>query len=206
MILQESYVLPLVEKKVKNHQIIALHLMVALAVAGAGAVFYTFMQEVQPYGLALMIGGASLLIVSIFRNRWLIKAGVNRLVRVAELSVTIAIFYYVARHGMTPAMIMFGTLSAAIIFAFIWERETNRGLVVHINNDGLKLPVTLRRNLDWKDVESIILKFGILTVNATNNRMFQWTVAEMDFDTKSFDKFCREQISKGKEQRDKNDW
>lgn len=206
MILQQDFELTLTEKKVKNHQIIALHLMIALAVIGAGAVFYTFTQEVKAYGLALIIGGLMLLILGIIKNRWLIKSRINRPLRMVELAVSGSILYYVVTNNMTPAIFMFGALCAAILFAFFYERESNTGLVIRINKDGLKLPLTLRKHIEWKDIESIILKFGVLTINASNNRMFQWTVGEIKFDITSFEVYCKEQIAKGKELRDKNDW
>ncbi|RYE23176.1 MAG: hypothetical protein EOP51_11400, partial [Sphingobacteriales bacterium] len=77
--------LPLTEQRVKTHQVTALHLLVALAAIGAGAVLSHFYAPAAVWGIAVLAAGVVLMLVAMFRNKWLLKKNTNRIVRVFEL-------------------------------------------------------------------------------------------------------------------------
>ena len=115
---------PLTEVRVRPHQVTALHLMVALAMCGTGAVLMQFYPPAGNWSFILVIAGAILLMVSMFRNKWIRDAKVNRLLRIAELMILLCLASYLAIEGMlTPAAIM-GVLSATVLLALIWEQQT----------------------------------------------------------------------------------
>jgi hypothetical protein len=199
--------LPLTENKVKPHQVTALHLMAALAFVGSGALFYLFYPPAKPWGIALIVGGLLLLSAVIFRNKMIIKPAVTRVLRVAELAVLLALCLFTYSKGWTPAVVMFGILGAAVVFAFFWEQGGKNIQVITVDTNGVKLPLaSRRRHLNWLDIDEVLLKYGVLTINCSDNSMFQWTVGHTNFDKTAFDTFCHGRIEAGKSKRDTNNW
>ncbi len=199
--------LPLTEQRVKSHQVTALHLLVALASIGAGAVLSYFYDPAATWGLVLLAVGVLLMLLAMFRNKWLLGKKVNRVVRVFELMIMLGLASFAAIQKWTPPAVMFSVLSAALLFAIIWENQGDSSLKIFVDEEGVKLPVTSRKRfVAWMDIDQLLLRFGTLTVNCSDNRLFQWTVGATDFDKQQFERFCEQQIEAGRAKRDKNDW
>lgn len=199
--------LPLTEERVKPHQVTALHLMAAFAFIGSGMIFHFAYAPAKVWGLALAIGGLLLLLLTIFRNKWLISRSVNRIFRIAELMIMLSLASLAGMHKWTPPAVMFGVLSAAVLFALYWEQTAQSALFVYIDEQGVKLPVTSRRRfISWMDIDQVLIRFGTLTVNCADNRLYQHTIGKADIDMDIFNAFCDKYIAEGKEKRDKNDW
>ncbi len=198
--------LPLTEEKVKPHQVTALHLLAALTFIGAGALLYLFYPPLRVWSTALMIGGAGLLYAGMFRNRWLTQKSISRSFRMAELVIALALTGFAAWQKWTPPAVMFGVLSAAVLFSLFWENDKG-GLHIVVGEEGIKLPMNARRRfIAWSEVEQVLLKFGTLTVNCYDNRLYQWTIGKTDIDRNVFEQFCSARVEEWKDKRDKNDW
>ena len=201
-----TFELPLTEARVKPHQVTALHLMAALLMTGSGAVLSMAVSPVKTWTVALLIAGLALLGMTLFRNRWLAQAKVNRLFRISELLIVLCLASYFAINSMKLPAIMCGIMAAAILFAIFWEQQT-AAVTVRIDDGGIKLPATSRRRqLDWREIEQVLLRFGTLTINCYDNRLFQWTVGSIVFDKVTFETFCNTHIEAGRLKRDPNDW
>lgn len=199
--------LPLAEEKVKPHQVTALHLMTALAFTGSGALFYLFYPPAKSWSIALFIAGLAILFTAIFRNKWIVRPGVNRILRFLELAVLLALCGFTYFKHWTPPAVMFGVLSAAVLFAIFWEQSANAAQFVIIDTAGIKLPLASRRRfIDWTDIDQVLFKYGTLTVNCSDNRLYQWTIGNTNFDKEAFEGFCNNQVEAGKAKRDKNNW
>jgi hypothetical protein len=219
-----KYELPIAEERVKPHQLTALHLFVAfiflitasLLLLGNAAVSHMPEGKTVKYeslkffgpSVSYMLYGiaAVILLVSILKNKWLQQPFNNMLFRIIELLIMGALFGYCALTQLTVPTIIYGILSATIILAITWERKKNIPLTVTIDSDGVKPPVTSRiRMLTWAEVEQVILRFGTLTVNCADNRLYQWNVAASDFEHTAFETYCAKQVEEAKVNR-KNDW
>lgn len=201
-----TFELLLAEERVKPRQVTALHLLVALALTGAGALFRLFPGDARNWSVFLLTAGVLLLLLALFRNKWLLGKVANLATRALELLLLMALTVYCYMHHWTPPTVMFGVLAAAVVFSLFWE-QGSRQLKVIIDEQGIQLPVTSRKRfIAWRDVENVLLKFGTLTVNCTDNRLFQWTLAKSSIDSDTFTSFCRQQVEKGKLQKDANDW
>ena len=98
-------------------------------------------------------------------------------------------------------------MRAAVLFSIFWERDGSNSLLIKIDNEGVKLPLTARRRqIDWRDIEQVLLRFGTLTINCHDNRLYQWTIGNTNVNSKDLEQFCSQQIEEGKAKRDKNDW
>ncbi len=200
-----NYDLPLAEEKVKPHQVTTLHLVCALGFIGTGAIITVYNYTIPMWGGALLAAGILLLGVTLFKNKWLTRE-VNVPVRVAELLIALAIaIYSVSQQWKFPTG-MFAMLSIGILFALYWERKSDAVLYVHADDSGLKLPVLRRRTLPWTEVEEVVLRFGILTINCVDNHLFQWTISDTDIEPGKFEAYCAAQVAAHKSERRNDDW
>ena len=202
-----QYTLQLVEEKVKQQQVTALHLISALAFLGAGAIIFKFNAQVTNVGLALLLVAITLMLLTISKNRWLTRPGNNRLFRVVELVISSALFTWSVTQQWKVPMGLFGVLSAALLFSMFWERKSNSVQYITINDNGMILPAGVRsKALEWTGIDTVLLRFGVLTVNTSDNFRYQWNVHKPDFNTTDFEQFCNAQIEAAIPRRAKDDW
>jgi hypothetical protein len=52
--------------------------------------------------------------------------------------------------------------------------------------------------VSWDEVNNVILKDGLLTIDFKNNKLFQHIIlnSEEDISEKEFNEFCRQQLNK----------
>ncbi|MCD6064656.1 MAG: hypothetical protein K0R82_2567 [Flavipsychrobacter sp.] len=202
-----TFELPLTEARVKPHQVTALHLLAGLVMTGCGAILSLVQTPARTWSIALLVAGLLLLGIALMRNKWIRQPKINRLFRIGELMVLLCLASYFALKGFNIPAAMCGVLGAAILFAIFWEQQSGTTVSVHIDDNGIRLPLTSRkRSLSWPEVEQVLLRFGTLTINCQDNRLFQWTVGAITFDKDAFEKYCNTQIEEGKLKRDPNDW
>ena len=202
-----TFELPLTEPRVKPHQVTALHLLVGLACLGAGALLYRFYEPARYWSLGMLGFGLVLMLVALFRNKWVVQPRISRPLRIAELLVLVSLTGFFAIQKWPPPGIMFGVLSATVLLALFWEKGPGDVLWISIDDSGVKLPMNARRrHINWPDVEQVLLKYGTLTLSCTDNRIYQWTLGSIAFDIPTFQAYCNKQVEEGKAKRDKNDW
>jgi hypothetical protein len=201
------YNLPVMEEKVKPHQVTTLHMVCALAFIVTGAIIVVYNYTIPLWGAAILSAGILLTVLVMAKNKWVISKPVNPLFRIAELLISISISAYsFVMHWKFPTGI-FGVLSAAIIFAIFWEKDTGKPLSVRIDMEGIMLPSNIRKRFKpWTEVEGVILRFGTLTLSFTDNSIFQWDITNPDFDNEIFEAYCRTQIEVNRSKRRRDDW
>lgn len=102
---------------------------------------------------------------------------------------------------------MYALFGGALLFALLWEGNKVKKQAIQITVDKIKLPVTARRkSIEWYEIEKVILKYGTLTVNCVDGRMFQWTIDAYDFEDSFFQEFCEQQVNEAIKDRAKNNW
>ncbi len=202
-----EYRLQLVEEKVKRHQVTALHLTCGLAFLGGGAVIFAYNSVITQWGLALLLFGLALMSLTIFKNKVVTAPKSNTILRVLELLVSAALCIYSATQRWNFPIGIYGILSAGIAYAMFWERSAGGKQFILINEDGIKLPIDSRKRfIQWPEVEKVIFRFGTLSVNCADNRMFQWNMHNPDFDMAVFESWCDQQVEANKSKRLVDDW
>ena len=201
------YELSLEEVKVKPHQVTTLHLMSAFAFIGAGAIILIYNYIITMWGLALLAIGLLLLALTIFKNRWVTGKHTNTPLRIIELAIALSVGIYSATQHWQFPITIFGILSAALLFGIYWERTSGNVLSVHIDDNGVKIPVISRqRFLKWTEVEEVVLRFGTLTVNCVDNSFYQWNIADTGIDSATFEAYCNTQVEANRSKRMNDDW
>ncbi|MBC7553694.1 MAG: hypothetical protein H7257_06915 [Taibaiella sp.] len=202
-----TYSIQLSDEKVKKHQVTALHLTCALAFTGCGAIMFVYNQDIKWWGASLLAAGIGLLSLTIAKNKLVITTPNSSVFRIAELVISLAIAGYCAINQWKLPVWIFGVLGAAVCFAFFWERASNTMQYVHLGHDGIKLPVESRRRfIQWVDVETVLFKFGTLSIDCTDNKLYQWNVRPAEFDNMEFEDFCSKKIDEYRDKRRKDDW
>lgn len=221
--------IPLVGQKVKPHQVTALHLVVGFALLACSAIALLINNTVLPLPDAaapevqkvqieeldaidisasvIMVFSIIILAAALFRNKWLRSESINKTFRFAELMLLVIIAGYLVMIQYNVLAAIFGLLAATIVFALNWEAKNNSVILITVNEDGIKPPVSLRRrSIKWMEVESALLRHGTFTVNCTDNRLYQWMTAANEIDPEIFEAYCMAQIEAAKKNRTGSDW
>ena len=190
-----EFELPLVEEKVKPHQVTTLHLVSALAFLVAGLIIAVYNYTIPLWGGALLTAGALLTVLTIFRNKW-VTGPANTPLRVAELliALTVAIYSF-TMHWKFPAGI-FSVLSAAVLFALYWERKGSNALSIYISDKGVNLPITSRKRfIQWQEIDQVVLRYDTLTIDCHNNQLFQYDMPDNTINAAEFEAYCAAQVA-----------
>lgn len=216
--------LPLAEEKVKQRQVITLHLIVSFALMTTGlfllllkSFFSTLPAEKvaslmsftisKGWGIVILLAGMGLMAVILAKSGWLTDKKVNRTVRAVELMVILSLSAFAVMNELYTPALLYGLIAAAILFAIYWESVSDNTLYIHINDKGIKLPLTSRKKfVEWWEIEQVLLRFGILTIDCHDNRLFQWNIGSVNFDKEELKRFCSEHIAANKEKRKKYAW
>lgn len=70
--------------------------------------------------------------------------------------------------------------------------------IVSINEDQITYPALPKRQFRWSELNNIILKDGLLSIDLKNNRLIQQLIDESQtkIDEKEFNEFCRQRLNK----------
>ncbi|HRF18383.1 MAG TPA: hypothetical protein PK977_09445, partial [Chitinophagaceae bacterium] len=70
--------------------------------------------------------------------------------------------------------------------------------IVHISADGIKLNILGKRFIKWEQLNNLVLKDGLVTIDLKNNKLIQQYLDEnsMPVNEKEFNDFCKKQLNK----------
>lgn len=156
-------------------------------------------------GLAYSFLGIAILLSCIFLNKKLSLPRFNLTLRAIEIiGLSTLTLYSLSQKWYLPT----GYGSAALLglaLAYFWERRSNKKSAVSISENGIQAKPVFYK--EWSKIQNVILKHNILTVDCTNNKLFQFTVINTLNDTEraSLIEYCNEHIALGLRDREK-DW
>ncbi len=80
----------------------------------------------------------------------------------------------------------------------IFSTITTRKLDVFFTKNYIQYPSVPLKEIKWDDLNQVILKDGILTIDFKSNKLIQQTINEIKtpVDEKEFNDFCRQQLNK----------
>lgn len=183
----EKFELVLKNEKEAQYQLltklaVVLNLLVLIIIAikaGSGSMR---MQVITGMGLLAVVGLA---------QYYLQKRSMPRLLGTAIFFILIT---YSVLQFWWPAILM-------LVVGFFYLL-TRRQLLVEVNNAEIIYPSFPKRKIAWTELNNIILKDGLLTLDFRNNRVAQAYVIndihDYDLDEIIFNDFCRRQLSQRK--------
>lgn len=199
--------LPVMGERVKPQQVTALHLFCSLAFMGTGAIIFIYNYQITYWGLALLIAGIALVVLTIFKNKWVIGHKINLILRIKELAISVAIAALSYYEQWKFPIIIFTSLTVAILFSLYWERGIGKRLYAHIDEAGVRLPATSRRRfIGWVNIEQVLLRHGVLSIDCVDNKLYQFDVSGYSADDEAFEAFCKAQVAANAGKRKKDEW
>jgi uncharacterized membrane protein len=210
-----SYRIELKDQRSKSRQVTFLHLITGFGLTGIGA--FTFLLANAdwiktvfhaPLISAWIIGGASLayglgLLFFVFtKSKWLKLPANNKVMRLTNMILTLVLLFVFLLSQWWLAAALCGIIGLANLFAYFYEQKLEEALFVTFEAQYISLPATARRRqLEWHEVERVILRHGIITIDCANNFLYQWTVKYNNADSAVLEAFCVQQITANKDKR-----
>ena len=124
------------------------------------------------------------LLICIFVGRWIIKRETIES-EMITLSFSVAI--------LTWLIIQLYWIAALILLLFIFQEISRRKLFVLVFEDCISYPSFPKRIIEWKELNNVVLKDGLLTIDLKNNRVFQNEAMSMIYEPE-FNEFCQSHI------------
>lgn len=91
----------------------------------------------------------------------------------------------------------FWWLSTALVFFVLLDFLVHRKLVVTVGDKKIIIPSVPKKEIEWGELNNLILKDDILTIDFKNNRLFQHLILNSDWDIneKEFNDFCKSKLT-----------
>ncbi len=90
----------------------------------------------------------------------------------------------------------FWMIGVIAVFLSVLYNISKREFRVYISKDRIQLPTLFGSRYQWNELNNLILKDGLLTVDFKNNKLFQQLIDEDNpVDEAAFNAFCREQLA-----------
>lgn len=88
--------------------------------------------------------------------------------------------------------------AGVILFLGLFEYIVNRDTICIINEEGVQIKAVPIRNYKWAQLENVLIKDGIFTVDRKDNHIFQVDVSQeqLSFSEEQFNEFCLTHLSK----------
>jgi hypothetical protein len=88
-----------------------------------------------------------------------------------------------------------GLINIAI---YLLSLAATRRLIVHFTGNAILFPSFPQRRVSWDELNNVVLKDGILTIDFRNNKLLQQEIDEelSPVNEKEFNDFCKSQLSK----------
>lgn len=199
--------LPVSGTKVKPQQLTALHLFCGLSFFGTGAIMYRYNFDLTTLGLFLLLFGLALMSVTILKNKLVTSGKVNVMMRVMELLVAAAIALLSYKEQWRFPIWIFSVLVVVIIFSLYWERDAGQQLYVGVDDAGVHMPVTSRKRfVPWVEADQVLLRYGVLSVDCLDNKLFQFDVSASKVNVDEFNAYCAARVEEQVPNRVNNNW
>lgn len=200
------YQILLESKQLKRNQITGMHLMVGFLLIGIGMVTWMVPDDVkQPalhflnyFGLMYALLGFAIILICILFNKKIIQTKANAVIRIIEI---IALLLMLAFSVYKKWYLPIGYSSVAltgIIITYLLEKNHKKDKKAIFNEKGIKIPGLRRHsNAPWSEINNIILKNNILTIDFRNNKLYQAHLSKnnTELNRQDFILFAKEQIS-----------
>jgi hypothetical protein len=182
----KPFEITLKNEKLKQYDRIALFIVI---INLALFIYLAISTEIKSIRIATIIGG-SLIITALAIDYFLISIKKNE-----GSPYKLAAEYVIAFAWFQMG---FWWIALLIFFLGTLYLVAKRPLHVTVIKENIIYPSFPRKNLSWPELNNIILKDGLLTIDLKNNRLIQQSVDESktSINEKDFNDFCNEQLNK----------
>ena len=187
-----------------------LHLMIAIALCAmaAGCGMLVWFKAILPatpravgptrvFSIICLLCGSGILALTIFRRSWIMKGRRSFLLRTMEVALMAVLTIVFASAGHTKAAIIFSGVTLAILLVAIYEgRPRPQEHTIVVNDNGVKVPKSgLSKTYRWQEIESLLLRHGILSIELSGNILVQRELGKDDVDAGLLEAFAASRIA-----------
>ncbi|HKC34937.1 MAG TPA: hypothetical protein VKB95_02710, partial [Chitinophagaceae bacterium] len=92
----------------------------------------------------------------------------------------------------------FWWITIMLLLFILLDFIAHKKLLVDITDKQIVVPYVMQKTINWNEVNNVILKDGLLTIDFKNNKLFQQLILNSDEDVneKEFNDFCKQQLNK----------
>lgn len=127
---------------------------------------------------------------SLFITEYLLGKKKKKIFSAAIFVCALIIYIYLKIHFWWAAAAM-----TLILLLYLFAIQVP---IVHISADGIKLNILGKRFIKWEQLNNLVLKDGLVTIDLKNNKLIQQYLDEnsMPVNEKEFNDFCKKQLNK----------
>ena len=128
--------------------------------------------------------------LTLFIAEYLLSKKNRKIFSAAVVVCALIIYMYLKIHFWWAAAAM-----TLILILYLFAIQVP---VVRISADGVKLSIFGKRFLNWKQLNNLVMKDGLVTIDLKNNKLIQQYLDEssMPVNEKEFNDFCKKQLNK----------
>lgn len=177
----KQYELVLKNEKERSYKRISALLLIINFIS---IVFVTYLKDFTKWGpqIITLIAAFSVFAAFYFKNKY------------EAISFAVAFFLFSLAWQMAGYWV-----PAALNFVLlILNGLTSQKPIVSINETQIIYPAFPKKHILWKELNNIILKDGLLSIDFKNNKLIQQLLDEVSSTTseKEFNEFCQQQLNK----------
>lgn len=93
-------------------------------------------------------------------------------------------------------------ISLLLIIVALIGFYINRKKIVIVSDEGIRYPYFLDKTINWPDIENVMLRDDILTIDLKNNKLLQSTITDVDgtIEEYAFNDYCSKHLGKNRDQ------
>jgi hypothetical protein len=179
--IMQKFELELNNEKVKSYNRFAVFIFLLNAAAIAGSLYAMYGSiSNNKFGFISMI----LLLLSIFIY---ILAPIKKNKEIVFLTAAPGIFFYWIFTG-------YWGIGLIMLSLFGLYLVSKRKLIVNVEHDKIIYPAFPKRTITWDELNNVILKDGLLTIDFKNDKLIQAAIINTETNEKDFNDFCNLQL------------
>ena len=177
----KQYDLVLKNEKERSYRRISIFLLIINFIS---IVFVTYLKGFTKWGplIIALIAAFSVFASIYFKNK-------NERITFAASFFLFSLAWQTANYWVPAAL----NLVLLILNGFASQKP-----IVSITEEQISYPAFPKKQISWKDLNNVILKDGLLSIDLKNNKLIQQLVDETQtrIDEKEFNEFCIQQLNK----------
>ena len=183
----DNYEIELPNDKAATYKVVTFIIALINAVAFTYLYFNELNRSNRDFAfLGMTLGGAAFIF-------YLIKTYTQQLqtFRIEIAFIMLAVLWYLSGNGWLGLPLL--------VFALLGF-YTNKRSVITFSKEGILYPSFPSRLFKWPEVDFVLLKDGILTIELRNNRVLQFTLSKKEaekLDERGLNDFCSTQTGPG---------
>ncbi|KAA2243066.1 hypothetical protein F0L74_11145 [Chitinophaga agrisoli] len=144
----------------------------------------------------IVVGLASLVFPFIMR-RFQHFSGANSVMRLVQVFVCFTGFLYFLTHMQPLIAVLHLIIGLGLVYIGWAEYRIFQPVYVGLDNMGVQLPTTFsQRNIGWNQLNNVILRNDLLTIDFKNNKILQLDILDNISDVKmgEINAFCKHRL------------